>query len=235
MLVPPLSLSVKSLSRNNLQDLVYEQMCELILSGEIKPGQLITIQALSESFGVSAMPVREALQKFVNTGVLAVISGRSIGVPPLTLERLVDLTRVRIEIEGTASRWASRHISKSNLDELESHFDDTRQAVEEGDLKKFLHSNRIFHFTLYRLAHSDILLDIIERLWLQSTPYFHHLYQLDKYKTANQQHHFILDSLKAGDHGGVVRGVRADIETGYRLLARMLGHDDPPVVSERIQ
>lgn len=224
----PLSLSIKSLSKHNLQDRVYEQMSELILNGEIKPGQLITIQALSDSFGVSAMPIREALQKFVSAGVLAVISGRSIGVPPLTLDRLVDLTRVRIEIEGTASRWASEHISKSSLEELEILFNDTREAVENGDLKSFLYSNRIFHFTLYRLSQSDIILDIIEKLWLQATPYFHHLYRLDKYETANRQHYSILESLKKGDHEGVVQGIRADIETGYQILARMLEHDNPP-------
>lgn len=224
----PLALSIKSLSKNNLQDRVYEQMSELILNGEIKPGQLITIQSLSDSFGVSAMPIREALQKFVSAGVLAVISGRSIGVPPLTLERLMDLTRVRIEIEGTASRWASEHSSKSSLKELERLFNDTREAVEKGNLKSFLYSNRIFHFTLYRLSQSDIILDIIEKLWLQATPYFHHLYQLDKYETANKQHHSILESLKKGDHEGVAQGVRDDIETGYLILARMLEHDNPP-------
>ena len=46
--------------RGTLQDHVYRQLCELILNGEIAPGQLITIQALAEAFGVSAMPVREA-------------------------------------------------------------------------------------------------------------------------------------------------------------------------------
>jgi DNA-binding GntR family transcriptional regulator len=203
-------------------------MSELILNGDIKPGQLITIQALSDSFGVSAMPIREALQRLVSAGVLSVISGRSIGVPPLTLNRLNDLTRVRIEVEGTASRWASQNISKASLKELEKLFNDTRQAVEHGDLKSFLYSNRIFHFTLYRLSKSEILLDIIEKLWLQATPYFHHLYRLDKYETANRQHRSILESLKKGDHEGVVQGVRADIETGYKILVKMLEEDGHP-------
>ena len=49
--------------RLTLQDHVFRQLCELILNGEISPGQLITIQALADAFGVSAMPVREALQR----------------------------------------------------------------------------------------------------------------------------------------------------------------------------
>src|ERR1700734_2582639 len=89
------SLPVVRLPRNTLQDHVYRQLCELILNGEIAPGQLVTIQGLADAFGVSAMPVREALQRLTAARVLTVISGRSIGILPLTGERLFDLRRGR--------------------------------------------------------------------------------------------------------------------------------------------
>src|SRR6202161_3917524 len=79
--------------RRTLQDPVFRQLCELILNGEIAPGQLITIQTLADAFGVSAMPVREALQRLTAARVLTVISSRSIGIPPLIVERLFDLRR----------------------------------------------------------------------------------------------------------------------------------------------
>ena len=92
-------LPVVRVPRNTLQDHVYRQLCELILNGEIAPGQLVTIQGLADAFGVSAMPVREALQRLAAARVLTVISSRSIGVPPLSEERLFDLRRVRLEVE----------------------------------------------------------------------------------------------------------------------------------------
>ena len=92
-------LPVVRVPRNTLQDHVYRQLCELILNGEIAPGQLVTIQGLADAFGVSAMPVREALQRLTAARVLTVISSRSIGVPPLSEERLLDLRRVRLEVE----------------------------------------------------------------------------------------------------------------------------------------
>ena len=101
------ALPVVRVPRNTLQDHVYRQLCELILNGEIAPGQLVTIQALADAFGVSAMPVREALQRLTAARVLTVISGRSIGVPPLSYERLSDLRRVRIEVELLAAVWAN--------------------------------------------------------------------------------------------------------------------------------
>src|ERR1700734_884151 len=88
-------LPVLRAQRSTMQDHVYRQLCELILNGEIAPGQLITIQTLAAAFGVSAMPVREALQRLTASRVLTVISSRSIGILPLTGERLFDLRRGR--------------------------------------------------------------------------------------------------------------------------------------------
>ena len=93
------ALPVVRVPRNTLQDHVYRQLCELILNGEIAPGQLVTIQALADAFGVSAMPVREALQRLTAARVLTVISSRSIGVPPLSEERLSTCG-------GCGSRWS---------------------------------------------------------------------------------------------------------------------------------
>jgi DNA-binding GntR family transcriptional regulator len=102
-----------------MQDYVYQQLCELILNGEIAPGQLITIQAIADAFDVSAMPVREALQRLTAARVLTVISGRSIGIPLLTAERMLDLRRVRLEVEALAADWAAPRITDAQLRDLE--------------------------------------------------------------------------------------------------------------------
>jgi DNA-binding transcriptional MocR family regulator len=82
-------------ARDTLQERVYNRLASLILDGGIPPGRLVTIQSLAEAFGVSAMPVREALKRLTASNALTVVSGRSIGVPPITLERFRDLRNVR--------------------------------------------------------------------------------------------------------------------------------------------
>src|SRR4051812_10868239 len=101
-------LQVEPLARDTLQERVYNQLAGLILDGGIAPGQFVTIQGLAEAFDVSTMPVREALKRLTAANALTVVSGRSIGIPPLTLDRLTDLRNVRVEIEGTAAAWAAR-------------------------------------------------------------------------------------------------------------------------------
>ena len=62
----------------------YRRICDLILDGGIAPGQVVTIQILAKAFGVSTMPVREALKRLTAGGALSLLTGRSIGIPRLS-------------------------------------------------------------------------------------------------------------------------------------------------------
>ena len=132
-----------------MQDHVYRQLCELILNGEIAPGRLITIQALADAFGVSAMPVREALQRLTAAHVLTVVSGRTIGIPPLNRERLEDLRRVRLEVESIAAMWATPNIGEAEIEQLAACVDAMGEAARAGDRTQYVRLNRTFHFTIY--------------------------------------------------------------------------------------
>src|SRR5579863_7780228 len=124
-------LRVTPLVRDTLHERAYRRICDLILDGEIAPGQIVTIQNLAEAFGVSAMPVREALKRLTAAGALSPMSGRSIGVPHLSLERLADLRRVRLSIEGMATEWAAKSMEPSELDRLEQHYALLKRASTE--------------------------------------------------------------------------------------------------------
>lgn len=216
------TLAVARAPRDTLQDFVYRQLCELILTGEMAPGQLITIQSLADAFGVSAMPVREALQRLTAARVLTVISSRSIGIPRLTQERLADLRRVRLEVESLAAMWATPNIGGSEMIELEGIVGGMEEAARVGDNKQYLRGNRAFHFKVYQAAHSDSLIAIIETLWLQISPYFHLLRASGNYFKANQQHEIMLSALRARDEAAVSLAVRNDIEAAYRVLIPLL-------------
>jgi DNA-binding GntR family transcriptional regulator len=216
------ALPVTRAPRNTLQDHVFRQLCELILNGEIAPGQLITIQTLANAFGVSAMPVREALQRLTAARALTVISGRSIGIPPLTRERLLDLRRVRLELESLAAMWATPNIADAEIDRLQECIQNMEEAARSGDRKQYLRLNRTFHFAIYGAAGSDSLSAIIENLWLQISPYFHLLHASGNYFKANEQHELMLDAIRARDGAAASLGVRNDIEAAYQVLVSLL-------------
>ena len=167
------------------------------------------------------MPVREALQRLTAAKALTVISSRSIGIPHLTKERLLDLKRVRLEIEGLAAEWAAPRITPREIVDLKKLV--TKMATAAvSDRKAYVRYNREFHFVIYRAAGSEALYAIIETLWLQISPYFHFLQELGNYSTSNEQHEFVLTSLRAGDSKAAGQGIRNDIEAAGKVLVGLL-------------
>jgi DNA-binding GntR family transcriptional regulator len=219
-------LPAMQVSRETLQDRVYREVCALILNGEIAPGRLVTIQSLSDAFGVSAMPVREALQRLTAAKALTVISGRSIGVPPLTAERLEDLTRVRREIEGTAGAWAAENVAEADRAALAGHLKTLARAADEGNVKVFLRANHEFHFGIYRASRSEVLLAIIESLWLQVSPFFNLLHGSGNYAVANVRHEEMLAALDERDGPAVRAAILADIDAAAAVLLPLLPRAD---------
>jgi DNA-binding GntR family transcriptional regulator len=213
---------VVPLSRDTLQERAYRQISDLILDGQIAPGQSVTIQSLAEAFGVSTMPVREALKRLTAAGALTFLTGRSMGIPRLSLDRLADLRRVRLNIEVLATQWAAQSMQAADLERLSAQCARLDRAVAKEDVKEYLRANRAFHFIVYNAARSPTLVGIIETLWLQISPYFNLLHGSGNYITANTRHQAILQALEARDGEAACEGLRADIDDAYGVLCRML-------------
>lgn len=214
---------VVPLHKQTLQEGVFRRLCELILEGGIAPGQSITVAHLAEAFGVSPMPVREALTKLTGAGVLTVVSGRTIGIPKLTSARLEDLRRVRLEVETTAVRWATERQDGTLIAALTRAFQRLEEAEKNADAQHYIGANYDFHFHIYRHAGSPILLTIIENLWLQISPYFHLLRGSGNFRISNHQHRAIFDAVSARDPERAARALAADIGGAYEVLAALIG------------
>lgn len=219
-------LPVRPVAKASVLDQVYRQIRELILDGEIEPGQTVTIQSLADAFGVSAMPVREALHRLTAERALTVLAGRSVGIPRLTLARLRDLTRVRLEIEGMAAAWAAGRVPEPDLVRLARAIERMADAATAQDRKRFVPANRAFHFTVYRAAGSETLFGLIESLWLQISPYFDLLHAKGNWQAANRCHQQLLDALAAGDPAGARAALEADIAEAAAVLAELLARQE---------
>lgn len=212
---------ITPLLRDTLQDQVYRQLCDLILDGRLPPGETITVQGLADAFGVSPMPVREALKRLTAANALTVVSGRSVGIARLSRERLTDLRNVRLEVEALAAGWGVGRASAADVAAAQRHLAGVEAAAAAGDLKGYLRSNRALHFAIYRASGSEILLRIVEDLWLQISPYFHKLHA--SYALANTHHREMVEAFAGRDEAAVRTALRADIEAAYRSLVSQLG------------
>ena len=91
-------------------------------------------------------------------------------------------------------------------------------AATSGDTKAYVRANRQFHFAIYRIAGSDVLLAIIESLWLQISPYFHLLHASGNFAVSNREHAEMFRAMRNGDARSLRAGIVADIEAAAAVL-----------------
>ena len=166
---PADAFNLPKLQRNTLNEAVYQQLKQALMSGRIAPGSTMTIRSLASSFGVSLMPVREALRRLVAEHVLVLQPNRSVALPVITRERFREITRIRTSLEGLAAEEAAAHLTRADIDRLDA----LNQAIERPGASRtpdYLINNREFHFAIYRNSGMPTLLSIIESLWVQIGP-----------------------------------------------------------------
>ncbi|MEM9913254.1 MAG: GntR family transcriptional regulator [Pseudomonadota bacterium] len=212
----------KPIQKDKLNNQVYDRLCTLLREGEFTPGEPVRVSRIAEAFGVSAMPVREALTRLAAVGVMANVSGRSVGVPMMTREELSDLRDVRLEIETKAVEWAVKNQTPEFVNELEVMLADLLQAEKVRDVRGFIKNNYAFHFRLYQQANSPVLMDIINTLWLRVSPHLYHADQRSRHRISNDNHKLIIDAVRGRDVETAQKALIADVTGSYDDLVLAL-------------
>lgn len=143
----------------------YEQLKEAIYLGELKPGQHLVETALAQGFKVSRTPIREALTRLEQDG-LVVRTGTSLTVRERSPGEVLDIYEVRVLLEGAAGRTAAER--RNNNDILELRKAHRRYvAAGEKDQQARVTANRAFHQAVWSAAHQPALTDLLRRIELQ--------------------------------------------------------------------
>lgn len=217
--------AVMPVARDTVQDRVYAELGDALICGRLQPGQQLTIRDLASAFDTSVMPVREALRRLIAEKALDGLPQRSVRVPPMTPERLLDLRRTRLLVEGHAAELAAAHVTPALLAQLAAADAAYIAAAEAGDADQELLCNQRFHFTLYEACGSPSLLAIIRSLWLQSGPYIRTAVERHSDQTRASQrgmrgsfHSRIVAALRKRDIAAVRRALEADLSWAFDLL-----------------
>lgn len=211
------------LEHRTLNDRAYAALKKGLISGQFKPGQVLTIRQLASRYGISATPVREALQRLVAEGALELLRNRSVAVPPLTRDKLTDLRRIRCLLEGHAGELAMAHLKPADADRLGRMIEAIDADIAANNAASYLRWNEKFHFLIYERAGSPLTLRIIQDLWTQAGPFFNGLFEDSGYlREANVGHRKILDAIRRGDSSAVGRSIAWDIsEAADSLMGRL--------------
>jgi DNA-binding GntR family transcriptional regulator len=162
-------MTFDKVSTKTMRQQVYDQLRKRIITANIPPGQVMTIQGLAKEFGVSVMPVREALWQLESEKVIVIQSNKRIFVNALTRKDMEEALNLRLVLEPIAAERSCDRITDNELAHLRQVVETMEIAFDQPD--RFFSLNSEFHFCIYSASDSPMLLQIIDTLWARVGPY----------------------------------------------------------------
>ena len=204
---------------------VLEQLRDRILSGAVGAGRPVRQDALAAELGISKIPLREALARLEQEGLVRAEANRGFFVRALSAAEAEEVYALRLKIEPDATAAAAlaatdpdRADALAALDALDRAM--ARQAPDVGAC------NRAFHIALVRPAGRAVTADLIARLHVLSERYVRvHLEPSGRNERATQEHRELLDAWLSRRAGIVSALTRDHIERTRDDLRRQLQND----------
>ena len=163
------TLNLTKIPKQTLRQRIYEDLKSRIISGQILPGQVMTLNGLAKELGVSYMPVREALWQLESQKIIVIESNKSIHVNSLTKKEMEEALQLRLILETIAAEKACETITRKQLPKIERLLTKMEECTDDRDQYMFL--NRKFHSVIYSYIDSPMLLDVISSIWARISPY----------------------------------------------------------------
>ena len=146
-------------------EVIAHSLKEMIYEAELKPGQQLVQETIARMFQVSRVPVRDALQILIKTGIAVNVPRRGVIVRPLSRRALLELFEVRKILEGSAIRMAIGRITPDLLMELNGLMREQLDCIKTKDVKRQEKLDDAFHRTLYEAVENATLMELIFSNW----------------------------------------------------------------------
>ena len=210
-------MAIEKISVKTLRQEVYDQLRDKIISAEILPGQTISLRELAQKFGVSLMPVREALWQLESERIIVIESNKRIRVNTLTAKEMEEALRLRLMLESTAAERACDLRPEEAVPRVERLLKTMETSVARP--KIFMRRNTQFHFSIYSYADSPLLLEIINRLWARVFPYvFTYFFITQDNSKAMKRHWKMFQGLAERNKKKLTDALREDLEAAAAVI-----------------
>jgi DNA-binding GntR family transcriptional regulator len=181
-------------------DLILDGVRQLILRGDLKPGERIRQEALATEYGVSRIPVREALRQLENEGLVSLVPHSGARVARVDLNECVELYRLREAIEPLVLAASVPNLTQEQITDLRRRMHAIEAAA--GDVHLWLAEDRQFHLATYRGADMPRAIKMVETFWNQTQQYRRaYVGNLtpDRLDIVHIEHRLIVDAIERGD------------------------------------
>lgn len=206
-----------------IAEVIADKIRQQIINGELEPNQKLSQEKLSRVFGVSRMPVRDALYRLGKEGLLIVSKRNGARVCQLGVEDLQEIYSIRVLLESMATKEGVSRLTQTEISKLESAGEKADQAVDNGELDQFLKMDRRFHFIVYEAADKLRLLELISNLW-NATEHYRRLYcaEATRLETARSNHRLYLAACVKKDKSRAVELIKQHLLETVNEISRFL-------------
>jgi DNA-binding GntR family transcriptional regulator len=213
------TLNLKKIPTKTIRQRIYETLKHKIIFGEILPGQYMTLQGLANEFGVSLMPVREALWQLESEKIVVIEMNKSIHVNTLTLSEMQEASQLRLMLEARAAAKACDRITDADRSRIKRILDSMEGALL--DPERYLMLNRQFHLAIYSCADAPMLLQLIHSIWARINPYRHIIVaKFGDPSTSVKCHRNMYAALTKRDKEKLNRWLHQDLELADNLIQK---------------
>jgi len=214
-------MKLNKVDGKTLRQKVYDKLRHGIITGKILPGESIKLRDVADQFGVSLMPVREALWQLESEKVIVIESNRSIHVNGLTAREMQEAIEIRLMLETLAAQRACERRPDSALPKVKRLLQDMQASLDKP--KRYMMKNNQFHFAIYSCSDSAILLQMIDWLWARVGPYvFIHATKVEDLSPTMKCHEDMFEAFAKKNKEMMTDALQRDLKSYARFIIEYL-------------
>ncbi len=223
-------------TRPNRAAQIVRQMERDIVTGILRPGDRLDERQLSERFGTSRTPVREALLHLTSSGLVSTVPRKGAVVAAVTVAELLEMFEVMAEMESLCARLAARRMTAPDVAALEVLHKACEHPITEGDPDAYYLANVAFHEAIYAGSRNAYLERQTKQVRNRLSPYRRlQLHRKGRMTTSNTEHTAIVDAIKAGDEDGAAALMRGHVSVQGQALNDLIAILPRTYLDERAQ
>lgn len=203
----------------SLVDQIATSLRNAVLDGSLKPGQRLRQEQLASDLGVSRTPLREAMRKLEEEGLIQILPSRGAHVARLDAAEQAAFYEVREALDGLAARLAAQHIQPEQTTELQRILDAMSAHVEKDEQIDWHSANLRFHQVIYEASGNAPLLRIFSQIRVTelTNPMTSEIYR-PRRELSLLEHREICAAILGGDQQSAESAARAHMQSARQTL-----------------
>lgn len=203
-------------------DAIVELLQDAIVRGDLPQGMPLRQERIAQKFGISKIPLREALAKLDAGGFVTTHPRRGVFVSEMSAEKIEEIFQLRLSIEPDLLRYAVPRMTAADMAAVEAII----EKFEAADNSEIGDINWELHRALYRASGRELSLQILGNLYLHVDRYVRlHMGMIDRQKDSNNDHRELLAACRRRDAEQAVQILRAHIDNIRLAIRRFVASD----------